>query len=545
MTADSEPHADAPSTDGSAPQRTPASPPLRRTHPLTVAVKTARMLVSVVGFLIAFTVFGSANGRLLQSIGLAGLVLLATVLIAALSWLSWSRFTYGIVGSDLWIERGVLVRKRATIPLPRIQGVDVRADLFNRVLGLVELRVQTAGGGDDPEAVIGSVPLADAEVLRSALLRGHLTATETAGTQAPNPIFGANPVGRMSDFRGALGGAEIAREQTAFEFVLSPKRLVLSAITSNQITIILFIGLGAAAQGLELFGGGLIDTIASTAGRLAVPFLIALIVLLVVVGLLIALAVAVAKTWGFSARRVANRIETESGLLERRMTSVPIRRVQSVSVQETWLRRLLGYQAITVETAGFGKGDEQAGGISTQLVVPLARRDEIGDLMHALLPEVGDLPPVRSLPRKSMRFYMLVPTVLTVVAVGAIAVAAGTFVPVAGVGLAGTGLVLAGIVAASRYLSWRSAGIGTDFDAMTVQTGIIGSKRVRLGRNRIQSMHLRQTPFQRHAGIATVEAWSVSGSSKSRNRMPHVLLEEADAIVEWFHCGTEESTRPA
>ena len=49
------------------------------------------------------------------------------------------------------------MRKHKTIPLARVQGVDVSADLFNRVLGLVELRVQTAGGGDEPEAGIGSV----------------------------------------------------------------------------------------------------------------------------------------------------------------------------------------------------------------------------------------------------------------------------------------------------------------------------------------------------------------------------------------------------
>jgi putative membrane protein len=140
---------------------------------------------------------------------------------------------------------------------------------------------------------------------------------------------------------------------------------------------------------------------------------------------------------------------------------------------------------------------------------------------------------------------MLVPTLLTVILVAAIATATGLFFPMGGVGVAGSGLLLAVGVATIRYLGWRSAGVGWDHVAMTVQTGIIGSKRVRLGRNRIQSLHVRQTPFQRRAGLATIEAWSVSGSSKSRNRVSHVLLADAEAIADWFHCGTEESTRPA
>ncbi len=547
--ADSEPTPTppaAPVPPDAAPQPAPAAPDLQRTHPLTVAVKTGRAVLSALGFFLAFVVFGSMGGRGWESFGIAGLIVLAALAFAALTWLSWSRFMYGIVGNDLLINEGILVRKRKTIPLARVQGVDVRADLFNRALGLVELRVQTAGGGDEPEAVIGSVRLAEAEVLRAALLRGHVTAAEAAGTDAANPILGQHPVGRMSDFRGALGGAEIAREEPACEYTLPPKMLVISAITSKQITIILLIVLGAGTQIFEWVGGGeLIDEIGQTVGRLTLPALIALIAFLAIVGFALALVVAVAKTWGFSARRVADRIETEAGLLERRMTSVPTRRIQSVSVQETWLRRLLGYQAVYVETAGFGRGEEDKGGISTQALIPLAKRDEIRPLMHGLLPEAEEFPPAQGLPSRARRFYLFAPTLLALlIAVPIVASLAVYFWPGA-IAAGGTALVVAAIVAATRYLNWRSAGIGADEEALTVRTGLIGQNHVRLGRNRIQSLHVRQNPFQRRAGLATLNAWSVAGSSKSVHGVAHLPLTDAEAIVEWFHEVIEASTRPA
>lgn len=518
---------------------------LSRTHPATIAIKTVRSVLQMLGFVIVFGFFQAGSGGSWAIAGIFGLVLLATVVGVGFSWLAWSYFTYGIVDDDLLVREGVLVKKRRTIPLARIQGVNVRADLFMRALGLAELRVQTAGGGDEPEAVIGSIPLADAEVLRAALLRGHKTVREAAGTDAENPIFGADPAGRMSDFRGALGGAEIAREVASFEFVLSIGRLVLSAVTSKQIMIMILIAFGFSGQFTQLFGTQVFEDAAEIVSALAIGVVVLLVILAVFLGMAISVVVAVVRTWGFVARRVEARVETEAGLLERRMTSLPVRRVQSVTIDETWLRRLLGYQAVYVETAGFGRSDEDRGGLSKAAIVPLAKRSEIRPLMHGLLPEAEEFPAPRGLPRRSLRFYILLPTLLTLlIAIPAIGLLAAVFPPGA-IAVGAASLLVALIVAGVRVLNWRAAGIGMDGRAMTVRSGIIGHKRVRLGRNRIQSLNVRQTWFQRRVGLATLTASSISGSSEAKHSVSHMPLVDAERVVEWFHEGTLAGTRPA
>ena len=523
----------------------PRDADLMRTHPATVAVKTVRSVIQTVFFLFVFVFLRSAGSGGWAMAGFAGIVALITLATAGLSWLSWSRFAYGIVGNDLLIVEGILVRKRRTIPLARIQGVNVRADLVMRALGLAELRVQTAGGGNEPEAKIGSIPLADAEVLRAALLRGHKTEQELAGTDAENPIFGADPAGRMSDFRGALGGAEVAREQAAFEYALSISRLVLSALTSKQITIILVIALGFSGQISQFVGPQFYEDAADVVSGLAIPLLIFTIIMAIVIGLGIAVIVAVVRTWGFVARRVDNRVETEAGLLERRMTSLPVGRVQSVTIDETWIRRWLGYQSVYVETAGFGRGDEDRGGLSKAAIVPLAKREEIRPLMHGLLPEAEEFPNARSLPRRSLRFYVFVPTVAALlIAVPATIILAFLFPPGA-IATGAIGVLAAAIVAGVRVLNWRAAGIGTDESSITVRSGVIGRKEVRLGRTRIQSLHVRQNPFQRRAGLATLTASSVSGSSEANRRVSHIPLDDAERVVAWFHAGIDANTRPA
>lgn len=526
-----------------APTAPPSPVELKRTHPATVATKTARSLIQMFFFFVAIAFFQSGSDWTLVTI--VGLALLFALVSAGFSWLSWAYFRYGIVGNDLLITEGWLVKKRRTIPLGRIQGVNVRADIIMRALGLAELRVQTAGGGNEPEAKIGSIPLSDAEVMRGALLRGHKTAQENAGTVATNPIFGADPAGRMSDFRGALGGAEIAREQASFEFVLSIGRLVLGAATSKQITIIFLVAFGFSGQFSQFLGPQLFEGAASAVSTLAIPAIIALAIVAVVIGLGIAIVIAVVRTWGFVARRVDARVETEAGLLERRMTSLPVRRVQAVTLEETWIRRWLGYQSVYVETAGFGKSDEDRGGLSKAAVVPLAKRDEIRPLMHGLLPEAEDFADARSLPRRSMRFYITVPTVTALlIAIPVIAVLAFVYPPGAFAG-GSVAVVVAAAVAGVRVLNWRAAGIGADDSSLTIRSGVVGHKWVRLGRNRIQSLRVRQTPFQRRAGLATLTASSISGSAEATHGVSHLPLADAEMIVEWFQEGLAASMRPA
>ena len=62
----------APGPPDAAPQPVPAAPDLQRTHPLTVAVKTGRAVLSALGLLLVFVFFGSVGGRGWESFGIAG-----------------------------------------------------------------------------------------------------------------------------------------------------------------------------------------------------------------------------------------------------------------------------------------------------------------------------------------------------------------------------------------------------------------------------------------------------------------------------------------
>src|ERR671917_2699891 len=76
-------------------------------------------------------------------------VLLAWLLAIAGTVLAYSGFTLSREGDFLYIKRGLLERREATIPLSRIQAVRISEGLLRQPFGLASLRVESAGYGED------------------------------------------------------------------------------------------------------------------------------------------------------------------------------------------------------------------------------------------------------------------------------------------------------------------------------------------------------------------------------------------------------------
>lgn len=523
---------------------------LKQTHPATVVIRSISLMwQSAIGLFFVLVASGIGRNGIVALVGIG--IFLGVVLGVGSSWLAWLRFGYGIVGDDLVVVEGLWVRKRRVIPVGRVHGVNIRADLLMRMLGLVEVVVQTAGGGSsEPEAKIGAITLADAEALRTALL--HITPAEEdapaptsaqdpaadgeapdalAQTQAP-AIIGADPIGRMSDFRGAFGGRQAQAHEVSYEHRVAVRELVLAALTSNRVPIMFAVLLGVGAQLTEVVGLTAVEDTASTVARLAVPVLVAFALAMLVLVALAAVVAAVVKDYGFVARRIDRRIEIEAGLIERRMTGIPVSKVQSVRVEESWLRKLLGLAAVYVDTAGISHDQEANGGSSA--LIPALRASELPAIMAGLLPEAQLFPVAPGLAPRALRFYMFAPS-LTVLLIGIPLVITLGVLWAPGYVAGGTVLaIVVGITAALRALAWRRSGIGVDDHAMTMRTGILGESRLRISRTRIQSLTVRQNPFQRRAGLATLVADSVSGSSRSRHKMAHIEEKRALRLMRWY-----------
>jgi membrane protein YdbS with pleckstrin-like domain len=104
--------------------------------------------------------------------GVVGLTILGLAGLMALLWpaLRYQHFHYSVREHDLLVERGVLIRRKSSIPHNRIQHVDTQQGPIERALGLSSLAVYTAAG----MSADGSIPglaSAQAEAIRDELAR--------------------------------------------------------------------------------------------------------------------------------------------------------------------------------------------------------------------------------------------------------------------------------------------------------------------------------------------------------------------------------------
>src|SRR5215211_9021891 len=342
------------------------------------------------------------------------LLALGALVLLAWSSLEWLRRTYALEGGALRLEEGVLSRKLRAVPFDRIQQVDLVRKPLHRLLGVATLRVETAGGGSAAEVDLDVVTLAEAQDLRSTLLRAKAQAAgpEAAGPGAAEavdsrahrdsgsvtlPVGGPHaPAGGSGAPAGGSGapagvgaaaGTGVAAAPT--ERVLLRLRVgevVLAGITGSRAAAALVV-LGPLSQVTDWFPG-LDDWLFRRFNPEAVapttpPAFLAVAVLALVVWLGLAAASSIVTDYGFTLARVGDDLVVRRGLLERREAVLPLARLQVVRIEESLLRRLLRLASIRLQSAGRAGGSDRT---ASRLAIPVLQRTEVNRLLGELLP---------------------------------------------------------------------------------------------------------------------------------------------------------------
>lgn len=87
--------------------------------------------------------------------------------------LTYHYYRYELIESEFRKERGVIIKKYTTIPYDRIQNIDISRAVFERMLGLSTLKIETAGASEviGAEGRLPGLSKEVAEQLRDELIR--------------------------------------------------------------------------------------------------------------------------------------------------------------------------------------------------------------------------------------------------------------------------------------------------------------------------------------------------------------------------------------
>jgi putative membrane protein len=340
---------------------------LQRLHPLTPLVRGAK----VFGGLAAIGVYQAY--QTIQQVGfLAALSGAALVVIGAfaVSWVSW-RFTgYRVTGRELHIQEGILARRHRTVPLERVQAIDVVRPVLARLLGLAELRLEVVGQGDT-EAPLAYLSSSEAVRLRSHLLTlvaGENLLTGENLVAGENLAAGEQPAGTQA----ALAEQPLLavdRNELILAQILTPNTLFLPVMAVFPL-------LGLVHEGLSL--PALLGAASGIIGLAQRPVR------------------RILNEYGFTVSDTDQGLRMRHGLLETRTQTVAPGRVQAVRIIRPLLWRPFGWVRMEVAVAGYsaaGQREQRTGAL-----VPVATEARAFALLRHVLPALPELSAVELTP---------------------------------------------------------------------------------------------------------------------------------------------------
>ena len=118
--------------------------------------------------------YEEVSGFVKLGLVIVGVVVLLGLLVVwgisvAMTFLAYYNFSVSVDDEDIVITRGLIEKKRATVPLNRVQSVRIIENPIRQIFGYVTVVIDNAGGGLGEGAKINLFPLVKKKVVNSSL----------------------------------------------------------------------------------------------------------------------------------------------------------------------------------------------------------------------------------------------------------------------------------------------------------------------------------------------------------------------------------------
>lgn len=365
---------------------------------------------------------------------IVGVIALILGLVFGLHALSYKYLWYEVGPEEFSLYSGILVKKRVHVPYQKIQSVDLRMSLLQRLFGVCNVSIDTAGGAANKAVLVPYLSKQHAQALKEDLYlrrqcalsntpyqvyaqvvatQGASVAPGVAGVSGMPGASGAQPrQGNILDIGdaawnqigGVFAGGPVELERVTYEYGLSNKELFLSGLSNNSgfavAVLAVIAGLGqivgmlfeAVPQSEDALADAIINAAFSYSIEATTGFIIGAILLVSVVVWAFSILGSIISYGGFHARRRGDRIEVERGLLQHQSQSVSIERIQNVVIKQSVIRKFIGYCEISLGKVDASDGSESSGtanNMTTSGIVlhPFVKVDRVGEILSAILPE--------------------------------------------------------------------------------------------------------------------------------------------------------------
>lgn len=503
--------ASAPADADDAPESTvESSTPLgavrepQRLHPLTLLLRIGASLPALV--VILLPTLQNPSSENVVSVVLT--ILYGVVALPAII-LQYLRFSYRITPKQIVIQKGVLNRKNRSIPIERVQNIQIQQNLVARMIGLAKVSIETAGSSGT-EGSLEYVALSDAHEIRR-VVRSFQHEEEEADADATTA---AEDTGRtlyeMSLPRVLLSGG--------FRFSLLYLALIFSAFQLFDPELLI--------DRLLQSQGWLRSLVDAMTAHPVVSVLLT-VVAAIFFGWVSGIIVHLARYYGFRLWLDGDKLRKRHGLFTVTEGTIPLEKVQALILRTNPFMRAFGWYELEVQTVGMNVDEE-----GHRVIAPFAQYEAILDLAREVrpfeLPETfGSVSPL-TIRRRFFRYTMALTAVL-----------AGTlyFWPTSGWTLGGVAMPWWGFAAVPfllgwAYLQYRNHSYAVRDDGLYIRRGVLSHYLWILPTEKFHVFYTTASVFQRRLSLKTLFVDTAGAATFAYPEVIDVPAAEADAQLD-------------
>ena len=490
-----------------------------------------------------------------------GFFVLWLIVFSIIYSIAYIRFSWEITDDELHIYKGLINRKRMHVPYKRIHSANIDAGIFDRMFGVVTLKMDTAGGsGKGADAQIPALERKVAEEIKNEIFRrkkisedgldpnssSDLRENIDYESERLNSDIGVYFQGKDSN----LGKVE--NEKGARKYSISVFELILTGLSSGSTLLIIFSTLAALSPlvGLltpdpEAFYNSIGDVILQLFNYGAV-YLIVIVLIILLFAMIFSALGKMVTLWNFTIRREGGSLEISRGLLSKRNSSISVARIQAVRLRQGILRRMIGYSEISIERVMtvMENQNNSASQVEKQ-IHPFIKKSKVDEFMRAMLPEFAEAPMderLNGLSRVALRrsflryarrslIYLIIPLSAVFIMVRTFAADIGDSATIIQILTASVCLAVLIFIMITAYFTYKGRAVGYDEKMLCMKEGAYSRNYTFIPRRKIQYAVKAQNPFQRLSKVATINARSAAPTM----RWVSTIDVDEDYADEWLH----------
>jgi putative membrane protein len=426
-------------------------------------------------------------------------------------------YRYRYDESELVVQSGLLFRRERHIPYARIQNIDAVQNVLHRMLNVVDVRIET-GGGATAEATMSVLPFSALTEMRDRVFaERHPVPSDLPEQTDPRPVAAEEPLLHLDTRELILCGFI---ENRGAVLIAAAFGLIWELGVFDRIVTSL-VGEEVTSRGvLRNLVRGLISNATISWERIALT-LVAFIGLLLLIRLF-SMAWAVVRLYDYTLTLVDDDARSQFGLLTRVAQTIPLRRIQALSVREGPLHRYFGRVAVRVNTAG-GRLEEQSANTDREYVAPILRQEALDEFVRAMIGVTVSgtawNPPHPRAFRREVKGWLVTAAFICTLAAGYLRWDVLPLIPV---------VLLWAVIAARqtvKHLGWAE----TD-EAILFKSGWLWRRTVVVRFAKIQTVTLHHSPFDRRMAMARVHVDTAGASEGSAINIPYVARDAATTL---------------